>query len=132
VLRQLLIAGDRGAAIVDMAPIGRGPDDGKALQEARVQFLYQVGPGREELGFVEVADLQTAADRPGDHGQAVAGMLEPLAQLCLGRKSGLVRLPGNGWGLAAIALDGDDRQAGISQATRLSKYITHGATPALG
>jgi hypothetical protein len=121
VLCKFLIAGDRDATIVDMSASGPGVDDGKTLQEARAQFLHQVRSKGEEVGGIEVDDFEIIADGSADDRQAVAGMSEPLAQLCLGRESRLVSLPGQGWGLAAIGANGNDRQAGISEASRFDE-----------
>jgi hypothetical protein len=66
-----------GAAIIDVAPAARRPDQGEALSQSGGDQLDRLRPALEDFFVVPVQNLQAAADFPADDGHAVPAVGEP-------------------------------------------------------
>jgi hypothetical protein len=82
-----------------MAPIRGGFDHGQPFDQPRAELFHEIGPGRKEVGGIEIEDLQVAADRPPDNGQPHAARGEPPRQFLGRRPACLIGLPGRMAGL---------------------------------
>src|SRR5262249_20483324 len=94
-LRKLRVAGDLRGAVKDVQPACRRLDLRQPIEQSGRGLFDENAPFRDQLGLVEVEDLQVAADLASDQRDAIPFAIpEPLLQLAFGWQTFFIFRPG--------------------------------------